>query len=181
MTDLTPEVEAPTTAPEAPATEGCGGKCGGGCACDEPKSEHVEVTRVAPKPDFRDLTIRVPLNVSDQQVDMAMGMGSLAFETIMQQGLIIYFPTVQQGQDGKKQRAIGQAIVPLMNPSDLQRIMKVCEAVATANAKVMQARQSNVPGAQLEAAINGEVFKDNVTRDEVAKAQGLAGGIIVDS
>lgn len=180
MTDLTPQVETITTVPDAPAAEGCGGQCGGGCACGEPKSEHVEVTRVQPKPDFREITLRVPLNVSDQQVDMAMGMGSLAFETIMQQGLIIYFPTVQVGQDGKKQRAIGQAVVPLLNPSDLQRIMKVCEAIATANAKIMQARQSGVPGAQLEAAITGEVHKDNVARDETAKAQGYAGGIIVD-
>jgi hypothetical protein len=177
VTDL-PQTSQTDTAPALCAKDQC--NCEGQCAASPPV-EATDATKPEEQvdPNLRQIIIRVPQHVTDQMVDMALGLGSMAIECLGANGMMIYFPTVQKDDKGQLHQAIGQARVPLLNPADIQRVLKVCQAITDANLAQMRAAKSGVQGATVNAAIEGEMHKDNVSRDEAAKAHGQAGGIIV--
>jgi len=178
MSDVTP----PVNVPSLPVTEenaAPGASCDGAqCpACDTAADASTEQVQL---PTTRDVTIKVPLQVTDEQFDMALSLGSVASETIIQGGLVCFFPTSAKDPKTQQQRmAVGHAAMPILNAADCQRVLKLIQTITTENLKVIQAARKNEPGAQVEAAIAADVAKDNATRDAGAKAQGQAGGIII--
>jgi len=135
---------------------------------------------VPTEPQVRDVVIKVPLHVPDQHVEMALGMGSMAVEAITHGALVMFFPTTTQDpQTHERRQAVGHNLMPILNAADVQRILRLTQAITSENMKVANAAKAGVPGAQLDAAISSDIAKDNLTRDAVAKAQGQPGGIIV--
>ena len=121
----------------------------------------------------------MPLTVSDEQVEMAVQMGSMSVNTIMAGGLQMFFPTIVAGPDGQKRQSIGQVQMPIASNADVQRIVGLASVIGRLNMERAKAAASGVAGAQLNAAITGENIKDNATRELTAQAEGRAGGIIV--
>jgi len=153
-----------------------------------PADTSQEATRVAgtgPEaqtttlPQTRDVIIKVPLHVTDQQVDMAISMGSIAVEAIAHGGLIMFFPQSIRAENGERRQAIGHARMPILNGSDVQRVVRLVSVIGTENTKVLEAQSRGVSGDHLTTAISAENTKDNATRDLTAQAQGHAGGIII--
>ena len=131
-------------------------------------------------PEGRDVTVRIPSHVTEDQLNMALSIGSMACESILHGGLVVFFPTsVQDPTTKERKMAIGHAQMPLLSAADTQRVIKLVQTITTINLKVIEAARSKVPGAHVDAAITAETAKDNITTDAVAQAQGLAGGIIV--
>jgi hypothetical protein len=125
---------------------------------------------------FRTFTIKVPVGVPDQSIMTAVRIGQEAYTGAMNSMMTIVFPTRQKLDDGRIVPALGKVTVPLMDESDINRIIDLAKAIRGANEKIMNA--SN-PGDKLAATIGAKKQKDNATRQAVGKAEGLGGGIIV--
>jgi hypothetical protein len=154
---------SPATTPQEPTTP--------------PETPPAAVQQI---PEGRDVTIHLPMRVTDEQLDMALSVGSMACESILHGGLVTFFPTtVMDPKTKERKMAIGHAQMPLISASDTQRIVKLIQAITQVNLKVIEASRSKVPGDHLAAALDADTAKDNLTRDAVAQAEGHAGGIIV--
>src|ERR1035437_3719607 len=125
VTTTTPAAPAPALTPETPVavTKLCTGNCSGECKCGgEPAA-----------PTFRSVTIQVPLTVSDEQVEMAVQMGSMSVNTIMAGGLQMFFPTIVAGPDGQKRQSIGQVQMPIASNAHVQRIVGLASVIGRLN------------------------------------------------
>jgi len=129
--------------------------------------------------ELRDITIKVPKVVPDEAVKLAFQAGQMTVEAVQQSVVVFFFPQVAKDDKGNARRMLGHALMPIINQSDILRILKLMEVTSHSNESVMTAMHSGQPGAGVIAAANAETVKDNAARDLTAKAEGKPGGIIV--
>ena len=131
---------------------------------------------MSPQPPTRDVVLKVPVNTPDNVVSLSVNLGIMAHEAISKGMMLILFPTVVKGDQGKPRHAIGRCLVPLSSARDVDRVVSLAEVITKTNLAVVQA--SGDPINALPARLEGENQKDNAARDLKAKAAGHAGGII---
>jgi hypothetical protein len=129
-------------------------------------------------PVVKQVTFVVPSGIPDHIVQTAVRLG---LETIQQafQGVSSYFyPAIKTHENGQQEPVVARVVCPLSNPLDSTRIKTLMELIAKANIDAARAQQRDaVSGAT--ARLEAEKIKDNVTRNETAKADGAVGGIII--
>lgn len=130
----------------------------------------------AEEPAIREIILRVPAAVPDERVQAALHIGQDALEGSQRGLATLLFPT-RNPQTGEPM--VGRAIVPLLAQKDIDRLLKLCQAIGDANQKAAQRVQAEGPVALLAAQREAEQAKDNAARDLTARAEGRAGGIII--
>lgn len=127
------------------------------------------------QPALREVVIRVPADVSDERVQIALNMGRDAVELATRGFAILLFPTKSAQTT---QPLLGRTVIPLMNCKDIDRLLQLAKAIGDANANAIKRLQAE-PVAALAIRRDAERQKDNASRDLCAQAQGQAGGIII--
>jgi len=128
---------------------------------------------------MREARIRVPVNVTDEQLAAAAQIGSAVIEGTVRGLAFLFFPIINKGQDGNQQHSVGQAVVPLANKMDVDRLLHLAQTIAKVNTDAAQKIKTRGEVARLAIQKDANRVKDNAARDLTAKAQGQAGGIIV--
>ena len=129
-------------------------------------------------PQTRDIILKVPVDVPDQHVDMALKVGAMVQEAMGRGAAVLMFPVQQKRPDGQVANVMGRFLVPLLDPKDVERLLKLAEAITKANVSTMQAMQRSA-GDGFAAQQIADRQKENATRDLTAKAEGKIGGIVL--
>lgn len=128
---------------------------------------------------MRDFVIKVPEMVPDGIVRLALSIGQTVTDAISNGAMVLMFPQMVKDEKGNARRVVGHCVVPIQTQSDVLRMLKLAEATGKANEAVQDAMERGKPGEGIIAAANAETLKDNVARNETAKANGQAGGIFI--
>lgn len=131
----------------------------------------IEDPAAAKEDEAKEITIRVPKHLPDNMVRNAweVGMGTLQR---LQQGLIVIaYPSIGKGPDGKMVNTIGKYDVLITSPKDVQYLLEV--AVALNKINLEMSKQGSNPVNALTATVEGKRAKENVVRETISKANGL--------
>jgi len=130
---------------------------------------------IANEPPTRDFLLKVPVNVPDEQVKMAVQIGIMAAGTVEQGMMVILWPALTKTPDGRQTRVVGRAVVPLAKKEDVDRILHLAKVIATVNVKAAKGGT----GDKLADTLEGKKAIANAARDLEAQAEGKPAGIIV--
>ena len=128
----------------------------------------------AETPATRDVVIKVPVSVSDNQVNNAIRLGILASNVVQSGMMFLAWPALVKTPQGQEAAVIQQTIMPIFDKKDVDRVLQLVKVIGETNV----AAAKNGADA-LSTSIAGGKVKDNAARDLTGQAEGNSGGIII--
>lgn len=145
-----------------------------GIVDDQLSYDYKRTSFEAPKPQpeaAREVKIRVPASITDNVVRNAWEVGMGTLQRLQHGMLVIAFPSVGPGPDGKPINTIGKYEVLISKPEDVKRILELAQFINQTNLEV--SKQAANPVNALAAALEGTQRKDEALRQQKQKVSGL--------
>jgi hypothetical protein len=124
-----------------------------------------------PQEEVREVKIRVPANITDNIARNAWEVGMGTLQRLQHGMLVIAFPSVGKGPDGKPINTIGKYEVLISKPEDVKRILELAQFINQTNLEI--SKEAANPVNALAASLDGAKRKDEALRQQKQKVSGL--------
>lgn len=125
---------------------------------------------------MKKIEVVVPDAIPAQIVNLAISVGMEALQQINAGRMMIFFPELQNDEDGKPTASIGKYAMLVLKPEDIQRVIRLSDNISKLNMATLKQRQAGNMVDALAVNVHAEKAKDQAERNANATS---GKGIIV--